>query len=363
MRKAGFAGPIGLLLTTLALTACKEAKQPAPDTRPLVRVSKVEMQPFHRSVSLTGEVAARIQSDIAFRVSGRMTERLVDVGTHVAKDQLLAKIDPTQQEADVRAATASVASAEAQLKQSQAAFERQKTLLTDGFTTRRDYDLAERALTVAIANLEAAKAQQVIAVNALSYTELRADDAGIITARNIDVGEVAQAAQIAFTLAKDGPRDAVFEVNESLLLTGDAGSVTIAVTLVRAPQIKAQGTIRQVSPTVNPRTGTVRVKIGLENPPPEMTLGSVVSGTGSMPPVPAMSLPWTALSSLEGNPAVWIYDPQTQKIALNRVKVEEHQTGRVIVSSGIKNGDMVVADGTKLLQPNQQVEIAKDIAP
>ncbi|QCK85660.1 efflux RND transporter periplasmic adaptor subunit [Phreatobacter aquaticus] len=350
-----------LFALALALAGCQDKTEQAQPAVPLVTIASMAPQPYAPAVTLTGTIAARIQSDLSFRVSGRMTERLVDVGVHVDKGQVLARIDPVQQQAELRAAQASTSSAEAQLRQASAVFDRQKALLGDGFTTRSNYDQAERALRVAQAMTEQAKAQMRIAEDALSYTELRADAAGVITARNVDVGEVAQAAQVVFTLAQDGPRDAVFEVNESLLLQPSDG-LSIDVVLVSRPDIRTLGTVRQVSPTVNTRNGTVRIKIGLDNPPAEMTLGAVVSGTGRGRPLPAFMLPWRALSSADGRPAVWRFNPQDRTVSLQKVAVAAHESGSFVVSNGLAAGDMVVTDGTKLLRPNQVVEISPGAA-
>ena len=345
------------LAAAVMLAGCQDKTQEARQAAPLVQVATLAAEPFAPSITLTGTIAARIQSDLSFRVSGRIVERLVDVGAHVDKGQVLARIDPVQQQADVRSAQAGIAAAEAQVRQATAAFDRQKALLGDGFTTRSSFDQAERALRVSQASLETARAQLSIAENALSYTDLRADAAGIITARSADVGEVAQAAQVVFTLAQDGPRDAIFEVNESLLLQ-PADGLAIDDALVSRPDVRTVGTIRQVSPTVNARTGTVRVKIGLDTPPAAMTLGAVVSGTGRARPITAFVLPWTALSSADGQPAVWRLDPGTRTVTLQKVTIAAYETGRVVIAGGLTAGETVVTAGTKLLQPNQIVEIA-----
>lgn len=121
-----------------------------------------------------------------------MTERLVDVGDHVAAGDVLARIDPAQQQADVAASDAAVRSAEAQLRQTTSAFDRQKALLAQGFTTRSAYDSAEEAQRTAQGSLDAARAQLQTSRETLSYTELKADAPGVVTARNIEVGQVTQ---------------------------------------------------------------------------------------------------------------------------------------------------------------------------
>ena len=155
------------------------------------------MQPRDRqaSVTLTGEVQARFRADLSFRVSGRVLARYVDVGAHVQAGEVLALLDPAEQQADVDAATAAVLAAESQLRVAKATFERQKALIASGFTTRTVYDQAQEGLRTTEGVLEAAKAQLGTSKDALGYTALRAEAAGVITARNLEVGQVVQAAQ------------------------------------------------------------------------------------------------------------------------------------------------------------------------
>lgn len=347
-----------LLLLVMSVAACGDAESPpAAQPRP-VRVERIAPRTYAPSVSLTGEIRARVQADLSFRVSGRVSERMVDVGDHVTAGQILARIEPREQEADVEAANAAVDAAEAQLKQAAAAFERQADLLTRGFTTRSTHDQAQAALRTAEGSLTSAKAQAETARESLSYTVLISSAAGIVTARNIEVGQVAQAGQAAFTLAEDGPRDAVFFLYESIL-SGKPADDTIALTLVGDPAVAATGRLREVAPTVDTQSGTVRVKVGVETLPAEMTLGSAVIGTGHWTPRDAIILPWSALTGQGDSPAVWIVDPATRTTSLREVEIETYQASAFIVRGGLRPGDLVVTDGGKLLRPNQVVAIAE----
>jgi len=182
-------------------------------------------------------------------------------------------LDSKVQEADVAGAGAGVQAAEARLRQVTSVFNRQKDLLAQRFTTQREYDQAEQAQRSAQAQLDGAHAQLATARDQLAQTVLRAPSSGVITARHIDVGQVVQTSQSAFALAQDGPRDAVVNVQETLLAGGPYDGLEIA--LVDDPKIKARGEIREISPVVN-ATGGVRVKIGIAETPPEMVLGAAV---------------------------------------------------------------------------------------
>jgi RND family efflux transporter MFP subunit len=320
----------------------------------LVKTEVVRLQPRQTVVRLTGDIQARVSSELSFRVSGRVTERLVDVGAHVKAGDVLARLDPTEQKADLVGSQAAVASAEAQLRLATATFERQRTLMASGFTTRGSFDQAQEGLRTAEGSLDNAKAQLEIATDALTYTELRASAAGIITARNIEVGQVAQSAQSAYTLAEDGARDAVFDVYESVFLTPIEGGV-VKLALVSDPSVTAIAHPREISPTVDQKSGAVRVKVSIENTPAAMTLGSAVAGEARSQPVAKIVLPWSALTSGLKGPAVWVVDPNTRAVSLKDIKVETYETDSIVVSSGLAPGERVVVDGGKLLRPAQIV--------
>lgn len=342
-----------LLLVAASLAGCgEEARRERPVT--LVKTEVVHTEPRRTVIRLTGDVQARVSTELSFRVSGRVVERLVDVGAHVKAGDILARLDPTEQRADLVGAQAALTAAEAQLRLSTATFERQKSLMASGFTTRVAFDQAQEGLRAAEGSLDTAKAQLGIAKDALGYTELRASAAGIITARNIEVGQVAQSAQAAYTLAEDGARDAVFDVYEAIFLI-PVSSDMIKVWLVSNPAVKAEAKLREVSPTVDPKTGSVRVKLSIENPPPEMTLGSALVGEGYSRAVDKIVLPWSALTADQSGAAVWLVDPKTHEVSLKSVAIESYETDSVVIGGGLAVGDRVVIDGGKMLRPGQIV--------
>ena len=347
-------GPLPLVLLTLTLLGgCNDRVANSLKPPTLVRTETVRLQDRGSSVTLTGDVEARIQTDLSFRVRGRVIARLVDVGAHVNTGDVLARIDPTQQQADLDAATANLAAAESQLWVSTQTFQRQKTLIANGFTTRVAFDTAEEGLRTAEGQLESAKAQLGRSREALGDTELRASAAGVITARNLEVGQVMQAAQSAFTLAQDGDRDAVFDVYETIFFRQPEDKV--ALTLLSNRNVTAVGRVREVSPIIDSKSSTVRVKVAIENPLAAMTLGSAVAGTLRWKPVNQIVLPWSALMEMGSVPAVWVVDPRTRTVSLKPVTVDSYQTGTVVIKAGLQPGERVVVDGGKLLSLGQPV--------
>lgn len=347
-----------LVAGLVLLAACRND---SPPQAPLTRVKAVttEITDFAPSIVLTGVIAAQTQTDLSFRVSGKVSERLVNVGDHVVKGQLLARLDPDEQEADLAAAKAGVASSDAALRQMSAAFERQKELLGRGNTTRRDYDQAEAARRSAQAQLDQAHSDLQQAQDLVSYTELKADTDGIITARSVEVGQVVAQAQPVYTLAHDGPRDAIFNVHEWVLNNGTSDR-DLTISLLANPAVKTVGDVREISPAVNPATETVRVKVGLRTTPHEMTLGALVDGTGPLRTQKVVLVPWGALFDIGGKPAVWTIDPRSNVVATKPIVIYRYTKDRIAILSGLKAGELVVSAGVQLLRPNQKVEIAAE---
>lgn len=342
------------------LAGCGKEKPQEP-VRPRVQVQEVKTSEYAAAVSLTGDVQARVQTQLSFRVAGKIIQRMVDVGDRVSAKQVLAKLDPKDLQTNVQSAVAAEAAEQARVKQTSAAFVRQEKLLPKGYTSRSEYDSAQAALRSSQSALKAAQAQLANAREQLSYTDLIADAPGIITARQAEVGQVVQATAPIFSLARDGDRDAVFNVYESLFVEPPTHA-PVDVTLLDNPKVKATGKVREVTPAVSAQTGTLQVKIALSALPPGMELGSVVSAALTVPAKTSVELPWSALTKglgeQLGQPAVWVVDDQN-KTNLRGVTIGRYLTSKIVVSEGLKNGDKVVVAGGQLLHPDMQVELAE----
>jgi len=334
------------------LTGC--SKEEAPEVMPRVGVLQVQSTDFAARVTLTGDVQARVQTDLSFRVGGKIISRSVDVGDHVKANQVLARLDPKDLQNNVDSAKAEVFAAQARVTQTAAAFVRQQKLLPKGYTSQSEYDAAEAALRSNQSALKAAQAQLANAKEQLSYTALVSEADGVITERQAEVGQVVQATQPIFGLARDGDRDAVFNVYESLLVAppSDAG---VIVSLLDDPKVQAQGFVREVTPTVSAQSGTVQVKVALRNVPPAMQLGSPVTATANAQGRPSIELPWSALTKEVHAPAVWVVGAG-DKVELRKVQVTRYLTGKIVVAQGLKGGETVVVSGGQLLHPGMQVE-------
>ncbi len=347
----------------LLLTGCEQPTPPPPEAM-LVRALAVRESTFDQTTALTGEIEARHESNLGFRVGGKVVERLVDVGAKVSAGDLLARLDNQDQQNAVSSAQSDVAAAEAFVEQSRTQEERQRTLLAQGFTTRVQYDNAQKRYTQAQAELNSAQAQLRSAQDALSYTELRADRDGVITAKAAEPGQVVAAGQMVLRLADPGEREAVFQVPGSATrLEGQGTLPPVEVRLVGDPKIVTDGTIREVSPGADPVTRTYTVKVSLPNAPEQFLLGAAVMGRAKLPARPVVNLPSSALfQTAEGKPAVWVVAASSDAqgpgtVSLRPVSVLQYDTGTVTVDSGLKAGEMVVIGGTQKLRTGQKVTI------
>ena len=347
---------LGAVTALALLAACGQSEEAAaPEVRP-VRVITIEERAGGDTVSLTGTVRAEMEVNLAFRIDGRMTERPVNVGNQVEPGQLVARLDPQNEENGLRAARADLAAARGQLVEAENNYERQSTLLADGWTTRVRYDEARQTLETAQSRADAAQAQLYIAQNLVGYTELLADSAGVVTAVGAEPGEVVQAGRMIIQVARQDGRDAVFDVPAQVkdLVPADP---EIEVVLTMDPAVRAIGRVREVAPRADPVTGTFEVKVGLADPPAAMRLGSTVTGRVQIGGAGGIEVPASALTMADGQAAVWLVDPASETVALRTIEVLRHDPARVLVAQGLEPGDIVVTAGVQALRPGQQVRL------
>jgi RND family efflux transporter MFP subunit len=347
---------LGALVLLFLLAACGPAAEPAaPEIRP-VRVVTIEERAGGDTVSLTGTVQAQMEVNLAFRIDGRMTERLANVGDPVTPGQLVARLDPENEENALRAARADVAAAAGQLVEARNNYERQRTLLRDGWTTRVRYDEARQTLETAQSRADGAQAQLNIAESRLSYTELFADSAGTVTTVGAEPGEVVQAGRMIVQVAREDGRDAVFDVPAQIKDLAPADP-EIEVVLTMSPAVSAIGRVREVAPRADPATGTFAVRVGLADPPAAMRLGSTVTGRMQVGGAAGIEIPASALTRADRQPAVWVVDPATATVALRNIEVARHDPVSVVVAQGLEPGDVVVTAGVQALRPGQKVRL------
>jgi RND family efflux transporter MFP subunit len=338
-----------------ALSACKKEEQAAaPNIRP-VRAVTVEPSEAGEMVSLTGEIQPRYQAELGFRVNGKILERPVDVGTQVKQGDLLGRLDPQQYRQDLAVAKAEVAKADAEVTRSRAQEYRQRELLKNGHTTQVAYDQALKTFTTAQAQADAARAREVQASENLGYTDLTADNDGVISAIGADPGQVVGAGQMVVRLAQPGEREAVFNLAEATF-KNPPKNPTVEVALVSNPDIKTEGKVRYISPQADPATRTYTVRVSLPDAPPQMRLGANVIGSVTVNQGSSITIPGSALLQKDGRPAVWLVD-KNGTVELKPITVQRYQDDSVVVGDGLAQGDVVVTAGVQKLLPGQKVSL------
>lgn len=346
--------PVLAVLLGLAACGSESDEQPA-EVRP-VRAVTVVREAAGVPVVLTGRIEATDEARLAFRLSGRMIERGVGVGDRVEPGQLIARLEPQDQLNALRAAEAAVAAARAQADEAEADYQRQRTLNERGFAARAVYERALQRRQTTRSQLESAEAQQRFAADQVGFTELHADAEGVVTAVGAEPGEVVQAGQMVVRLARQGGRDAVFDVPAQVIRQAPPDP-EIRVVLTEDPAIAATGRVREVAAQADPVTRTFEVRVGLASPPPEMRLGATVTGRMEVDEGEVIRLPATALTRQGDDPAVWVVEPEKGTVALRAIDVVRFEPAYIVVAAGVEPGETVVTAGVQALHPGQQVRL------
>jgi len=327
----------------------------APQPRP-VRTATVDQRAAGTPVTLTGRIEAEDEVALAFRISGRVLKNDRKLGDRVEPGQVVARLESQNERNALRAAQANLIASEGQLTQARNHFERQDTLLKQGWTTRANHDQAKQALQTAESQVDAAEAQMKTAYDLVSFTELKADAPGVVTVVGPGAGEVVQAGQMIVRLARRDGRDAVFDVSAQVMRTAPSDP-RITVSLTDDPKITVSGRVREIAPQADPVTRTFAVKIGLNDPPPAMRLGATVTGRMEGDSVPVIDIPATALTKFNSQPAVWIVDPSKQTVSIRNVDVLRYDPARVAISGGLTTGEVIVTAGVQALHPGQKIRL------
>ncbi|MCP4620339.1 MAG: efflux RND transporter periplasmic adaptor subunit [Bradyrhizobium sp.] len=339
------------------LAACGRGgeAEATPPPRP-VRTVTIEKREASTPLTFTGRIEAEDEVSAAFRISGRLLENDTKIGDRVEAGQLLARLESQNELNTLRQAQAALAAAQGQLTQARNHYERQETLLAQGWTTRANFDVATQAQQTAQAQVAAAEAQLATAHDLVGFTELRADAPGKITATGPSAGEVVQVGQMIARIARQDGRDAVFDVPAQLVRSA-APNQEVTVSLADDPKVTARGRIRQIGAQADPVTRTFEVKVGLTDPPAAMRLGATVNGRVQTSSGPVINIPATALTRMNRQPAVWIVDPSTKAVSVRNVDVLRFDQAQVIISQGLDAGEIIVTAGVQALHPGQKVRL------
>jgi len=306
----------------------------------------------------TGVVHARTESDLGFRVSGKIIEKLVDRGEHVKKGQTLMRLDPADLELASKAAQQAVDAARAEQERALPDAERQKKLFAAHAASRQDYDRAVAAATASTARLKAAEAEARRAANELEYAVLKADADGVIMEVPADAGQVVAVGQVVVRLACDGTREAVVNVPENALST--AKSATEAY-LYTQPDHKFPVTLRELSAMADPVSRTFQARYTLEDDGKHAPLGAtvtVVYKANSGNDQDGYEVPLGALYDTGGGAKVWVINDADSTVSLRPVTVTHMGQETAAITGDLKSGERIVALGAHLLKPAEKVRVA-----
>lgn len=345
---------------SLALGGClpeKEAAAPVEKAEAirLVRSIIVQSGPVTPNLKFSGEIKARYESQLAFRVAGKIVERKVDVGDTVKAGQVLFRLDARDFRLAESSAKAALNQARAEQSLAQQNFSRFEELKTRGLVSNADYDRYATALSSSSEQVQRAKVALTQARNQSSYSTLKADNDGIINVINAEVGQVVAAGQAVAQVERQGSLEAEIAVPEQQRAQIQRDTPA-TIQLWASPGKTYQATVREISPSADPITRTYRTRLNIDNGDalkPGMTANIEIASTSRE----AILLPLSAMSTKSAQPQVWRIDTETLTAQPVDITTGELLNNDIEIISGVNPGDRIVTAGANLLIPGQTVRI------
>lgn len=359
-RKLYYLSIAAVILLSAAGLAWKHATPPqsaAPET-PQVRTMVIAYDKTAGSFTYSGEVRGRYESQLAFQVGGKIVRRNVELGSVVKPGDILMQIDPKDLQQVVNSNSAQVYSAESQLRLAEMNLTRYRQLFEQGAVSRAQYDQYQTSYDAAVASGRQASAQYTQGANQLDYSQLCADIPGVVSAINVEAGQIVSAGQTVVTVIRDGEREIEINIPESRM-EEVRNAQQIKVKFWALPSVVADGKVREIAPMADKVSRTYKVRISLVNPVPEIKLGmtaAVEVGTLNGQHAPATYIPLTAVYQTGASPAVWVVADGV--VTLRPIKTGEFGDGKIQVLEGLKAGDAIVTTGVHKLREGQKVNIA-----
>ncbi len=347
------------IAAALAMAGCQQEAKAPEAVRPVL--SAVLQPATSTGAVAVGTVQPRYETNLGFRVLGRLIARPVNVGDPVAEGQTIAVIDSTALELAVRSAKADLSKAEALLENAIGTEERKRILIRTDATTRQTLDDAEQLRAGGQAATARARANLAKAAEQLGYAEIKADFAGVVTAVSAEVGQVVSPGQNVVTVARPDVREAVVDIGADFPVALTVG-LPFTVSLQLLPSVQVQGHIREIAPQADSVTRTRRVRIALNDPPEGFRLGSTITASLSDGPGAVLRVPASAVLKQGAEAFVWVVDPATRTVCLQKVELSEDEGG-IRVTGGLTAGVRIVTAGIHSLKQGQQVRIEQDSTP
>lgn len=341
-----------LLLSSLILAACGRGADEGEPVRPAMVVQPVPAGAAYEAFA--GEVRARHEPALAFRIGGKIARRHVEVGDRVRAGQPLAELDPQDVRLQVEVAQAQLAAAEADEALARAERERYRAMLERQLISASAFDARENAWRAAAARVEQVRAQREVARNQADYAVLTATADGVIAQRFAEAGQVVATGQSVFVLAEDGEREVAIALPEQSVGEFRIGQ-PVSVELWSQPGRRLPGRLREVAPAADPQARTFAARVSLLEKSPAVELGQSARVYLANGDSGRLSLPLSAVTAEEGAAYVWRIDPQNQRLQRRDVRVAAFREDQVEIVEGLAAGDWIVAAGVHLLREGQAV--------
>jgi RND family efflux transporter MFP subunit len=358
------AGPVfaagALVALAAALAGCKSEGAPYVAVPQPVRAASVTLSAAANARSYTGTIKPRYESDLGFRVAGKIVERLVNIGDRVASGMTLARLDASDYRLSLESAEAELRAAQSSLKQAEADEKRYGTLNEKKWVSDASYEQKKATADEARGRVERATRALALAKNQLAYTDLVATEAGVITALPVEVGQVVSAGQLIVRVARLDELEAVVSIPESRI-DGDrnaAATVTLWADAGRTYAAK----LREISPQADPATRTYQARYSLMKPDAAIALGKTATVRLASQGAERAKLPLAAVFRDQGEPSVWLIDEAHGRLIKKSVEVSAWTETSAIISGGLAAGQKIVAAGVHKLDariPVRIVEVAQ----
>ncbi len=303
-----------------------------------------------------GEVRGRYESNLSFQVTGKITARLVNIGDSVQKNQILMQLDPKDVLQIVENSNAQYASALANQKLAEDNAQRYASLYASGAVSKASLDQYNTQLEAANAALRQAQAQVNSSQNQLDYTTLRSDIDGIVANISGEAGQIAAAGTPVATVIKNGEREIQIDIPENKLKNIKINQQAY-ITFWALNNLQVTGSVREISPVADPVTRTYQTRVAISDMPSEAKLGMTAKVTFPKTEKNETVLPLNCIYQINNQPQVWVI--QNERVQLRNIEVASYSGNKVIVKSGLKNGDIVVISGIDKLIENQQVKVTE----
>ena len=339
------------------LAACGKPQVTEEPVRPVLTQRVSAGGVANRDV-YSGEIRARYETDLGFRVGGKIVSRAVDAGARVTKGQVLARLDPEDAKLASQAAHAQLASAESDFALAKSEMDRHADLLAKKFISQSAFDVKQNAFNASKARLDQARSQAAITGNQASYTTLVADADGVVMSVAADPGQVVAAGQPVLKLARAGEKEVVLNAPEGQLKRFAPGQ-EVAISLWADPANVFRGRVREIAGGADPVTRTYTVRVSAIDAPAGAQLGMTANVQfATTSDSRQVLLPLSALAGERSQPAVWIVDPATSQVRLKPVTVGQYREDGVSIIAGLSEGDVVVTAGVHKLRAGQAVRVS-----